>query len=109
MAGAFISASSPPMVATHDAMAIRPMIAMPREDQYAEKLPATRPERMLSEGPPSRDDVTTSRTCLECVDVKIFAARDDGAGERTAVMTVESCHQRSALPPRFGMVRYDST
>ncbi len=30
--------------------------------QKAQKLPATRPERMLSEAPPSREAVTTSWT-----------------------------------------------
>src|ERR1041384_3926630 len=42
------------------AIAIRPMITRPI--QYAEKLPAVRPDRMLSDGPPSLDAVTTSRT-----------------------------------------------
>ena len=34
------------------------MIVSP--SQYALKLPATRPDRMLSDAPPSRDEVTTS-------------------------------------------------
>src|SRR6266576_4665119 len=37
--------------------------------QYAEKFPATRPERILSDGPPSREDVTTSCTCFDVVEV----------------------------------------
>ena len=55
-AGATISAPSP-AVLTQYATAIRTMIAMP--SQYALKFPATRPDRMLSDAPPSRDDVTT--------------------------------------------------
>ena len=42
------------------AMVMRVMIAMPI--QYALKLPATNPDRMLSDAPPSFDDVTTSLT-----------------------------------------------
>src|SRR5687768_8668299 len=107
IAGAFISASSAPIVATHDAAAIRPMIARP--SQYAEKLPATRPDRMFSEAPPSRDDDTTSRTWRECVDVNTFTSSGMIAPASVPhVMTVESCHHRSGLSPRFGMVRYDN-
>src|SRR6187402_2889578 len=40
--------------------------------QNALKLPAVRPDRILSDAPPSRDDATTSSTCFEWVDVKIF-------------------------------------
>src|SRR5688572_20131717 len=65
---------------------------------------------MLSDAPPSREDVTTSRTCFECVDVKIFTSSGMMAPASVPhVMTVESCHHRSGLPPRLGMVRYDST
>src|SRR5438093_783541 len=38
--------------------------------QNAEKFPAVRPERMLSEAPPSRLAVTTSLTWRQCVLVK---------------------------------------
>ena len=41
-------------------MVINAMIAMPI--QYALKFPATSPDRMLSDAPPSRDDVTISLT-----------------------------------------------
>src|SRR3954465_13615049 len=57
-AGAIGIAASRPCVLTPYAIAIKPMIVMP--SQYALKLPATRPDKMLSDGPPSRDDVTTS-------------------------------------------------
>src|SRR5712664_285160 len=42
--------------------------------QYAEKFPATRPERILSEGPPSREDVTISLTCRDSVEVNTFTS-----------------------------------
>src|SRR5215204_309632 len=51
-------------------MAMSAMIVMP--SQNALKFPATRPDRMLSDGPPSRDDVTTSRVCALSVDVNTF-------------------------------------
>src|SRR5436305_13250083 len=38
--------------------------------QNALKLPATRPERIVRDAPPSREAVTISATCLECELVK---------------------------------------
>ena len=58
-AGAIMSAPRP-AVLTRYAIAISDMIAMPI--QYALKFPATSPDRMLSDAPPSRDDVTISLT-----------------------------------------------
>src|SRR5918999_2975958 len=73
------------------------MIAMP--SQNALKLPATRPERMLSDEPPSRDDVTTSRVCRDSVDVKIFTSSGMMAPASVPqVMIVESFHQRDPSP-----------
>src|SRR6266446_3949692 len=56
-----------PMVLKKYAMDIKPTMLSP--SQYADKFPATRPERMFSEAPPSRDDVTTSATWLDSVEV----------------------------------------
>jgi hypothetical protein len=79
------------------------MIVMP--SQYAEKLPATRPDRMLSDGPPSRDDVTTSRVCRDSVDVKTFTNSGMIAPASVPhVMTLESFHQ-SVPSPRSGIIR----
>src|SRR5919109_1557328 len=63
--------------------------------QKALKLPATMPERMVSDAPPSRDAVTISWTCLECELVKILV----NSGMSTAasvpqLMIVASCHHR---------------
>src|SRR6266850_1860129 len=70
--------------------------------QKALKLPATRPERIVSDVPPSRDAVTISFTCLEWELVKILV----NSGMSTAasvpqLMIVASCHQSCgrALPP----------
>src|SRR6187200_245829 len=82
------------------------MIVIP--SQYAEKLPATRPDRMLSDAPPSFDEVTTSLTWLDSVDVKIFTSSGMIAPASVPqVMTVESFHQSVPLPPRSGMRKYE--
>src|SRR6185436_715982 len=69
------------------------MISMPF--QNALKLPATKPERIVSDAPPSREAVTISCTCFECELVKILV----NSGMSTAasvpqLMIVASCHQR---------------
>ena len=65
---------------------------------------------MLSDAPPSRDEVTTSRTCREWVEVNTLTNSGMIAPASVPqVMTVESCHHRSALPPSVGISRYDST
>src|SRR5947209_12254478 len=71
---------------------------MSRPIQKALKLPATMPERIVSDEPPSRDAVTISWTCLECELVKILV----NSGIRTAatvpqLMMVASCHQRCGI------------
>src|SRR5215471_4150035 len=90
------------------------MMSMPI--QKALKLPATRPERMVSDGPPSRAAVTISWTCLEWELVKILV----NSGMSTAasvpqLMIVASCHQRlgRAVPAtvrsliRSQLMKYD--
>src|SRR5215470_15441395 len=62
--------------------------------QKALKLPATMPERIVSEAPPSFDAVTISWTCLECELVKTLV----NSGMSTAanvpqLMIMPSCHQ----------------
>src|SRR5437868_12370017 len=63
--------------------------------QKALKLPATMPDRIVSDAPPSRDAVTISCTCLECELVKTLV----NSGINTAasvpqLMMVARCHQR---------------
>src|SRR4029077_7098510 len=77
--------------------------------QYALKFPATKPERMLREGPPSRDDVTTSFTWPDSVDVNTFTSSGMSAPATVPhVMMVESFHQ-SVPSPRSAMSRYETT
>src|SRR4029450_3371170 len=73
------------------------MISMPF--QKALKLPATRPERIVSDAPPSRDAVTISWTCFEWELVKTFV--NSGISTAASVpqlMIVASCHQREGSP-----------
>src|ERR1700733_2288068 len=62
----------PAVVEMPYAAAIRPAIVRPI--QYAEKLPAVRPARILSDGPPSFDAVTTSRTWPELTEVNTLTS-----------------------------------
>src|SRR3954468_17799884 len=82
------------------------MIVMP--SQYAEKFPATRPDRMLSDGPPSRDDVTTSRVCRDSVDVNTFTNSGMMAPASVPqVMTADSFHHR-VPSPRSGIIIFET-
>src|SRR5712692_1400883 len=95
-AGATISAPSP-SVLTMYAIPISTTMTMP--SQYALKFPATSPDRMPSEAPPSRADVTTSRTWPDSVEVKILTSSGMIAPASVPqVITVESFHQRVPSP-----------
>src|SRR5258706_14797950 len=77
--------------------------------QYAEKLPAVNPDRTLSEAPPSREDVTTSLTWAECIDVNTFTSSGMMAPAAVPhVMMAESFHH-SVPSPRSGMMRREAT
>src|SRR5262245_27468301 len=81
-------------------MAIRPAMRIPF--QKALKFPATMPDRIVSDVPPSRLAMTISWTCLEWELVKIFV--NSGISTAASVpqlMIRASCHQRpsSTCPP----------
>ena len=79
---------------------------MQRPVQKAEKLPATRPLRMLSEAPPCREEVTTSFTWRLSVDVKTFVNSGISAPAMVpSEMMVESTHQRPGWPARWAKSR----
>src|SRR5215470_17850529 len=81
---------------------------MLRPSQYELKLPATNPERMFSDGPPSRDEITTSFTCPDSVDVNTFTSSGMIAPASVPqVITVDSFHQ-SDPSPRSGTRKYDT-
>src|SRR5262249_44247321 len=74
-----------------------------------EKLPATNPEMMLSDAPASFDAVTTSRTWLDSVDVKILMTSGMIAPASVPqLMMAESFHQ-SVPSPRPAISTYDTT
>src|SRR3954463_8739566 len=104
-AGAIISAPNP-VVLTRYPIAINAMIDIP--SQYALKFPATRPDRMFSDAPPSRDDVTTSFTWPDSVDVNTLTSSGMIAPASVPqVMMLESFHHSVLSPPRFGIIKYD--
>src|ERR1043165_3206688 len=83
------------------------MIVIP--SQYALKLPATRPDRMFSDGPPSREDVTTSLVCRDSVDVNTLTNSGMIAPASVPhVITAESFHQSVESPPRSGTIIFDT-
>ena len=61
---------------------------------------------MLSDAPPCSDDVTTSRTCRESIEVKTFTSSGMIAPASVPqVITVDSFHQSELSPPRSGTSR----
>src|SRR3954471_3532869 len=103
-AGAIMSEPAPVgnVVLTPYPIAIRPMMVMP--SQYALKLPATSPERMFSDAPPWREDVTTSRVCAESTEVNTFTNSGMIAPASVPqVMMLDSFHHIDESPPSWGM------
>ena len=65
---------------------------------------------MFSDAPPCRDDVTTSWTCPECIEVNTFTNSGMIAPASVPqVMIVDSFHHSVVSPPRSGISRYDTT
>src|SRR3954466_13264628 len=84
-------------------------VTMLRPSQYALKLPATNPDRMFSDAPPSCEDVTTSRTCRDSVDVKTFTNSGMIAPARVPqVITADNFHH-SVPSPRSGIIIFETT
>src|ERR1043166_6758547 len=72
------------------------MMSMPF--QKALKFPATRPDRIVSDAPPSRDAVTISCTCLEWELVKTLVNSGMSTAARVPqLMMVASCHHRLGI------------
>src|SRR2546423_15573307 len=91
-----------PRVLTPYAIDISTIIVIP--NQNALKFPATNPDRMFSDAPPSRDDVTTSRTCRDPTDVKTFTNSGMIAPASVPqVITSDSFDHSGASPPTLGI------
>ena len=92
IAGAIISAASPSVLMPKP-MPISTTIARPI--QKAEKLPATMPERMSSEGPPCWAETTTSVTCRDLTEVKALTSSGISAPASVPqLMMIDSFHHR---------------
>src|SRR5687768_5073056 len=88
-------------------MAIRPTMLMP--SQYAEKFPATRPERIFNDAPPSREEVTTSCTCRDSVEVNTLTS--SGMIAPASVpheMMIPSFHHSVLFPASVGIVNHET-
>src|SRR5689334_25401630 len=81
--------------------------AMVRPFQNTEKLPATRPDRMFSDGPPSRDAATISRVWREFELVNTFVSSGMSAAASVPhEMMLDSFHHRP--PPRSDSIHLDT-
>src|ERR1700681_1495665 len=82
---------------------------MARPSQYAEKFPATKPERMPSDAPPSFDEVTTSSTWRDSTEVKALTSSGISAPASVPQEMIEASFHHCVLsPPRFGMMKYET-
>src|ERR1051325_10835561 len=64
--------------------------------QKAEKLPATKPDRMFSDAPPCLEQLVTSRTCREVVLTNTLVNSGINAPATVPqLMMIESTHQRA--------------
>src|SRR6516165_2528867 len=76
--------------------------------QNTEKLPATRPERMFSDAPPSREAATISRVWRELLLVNTLVSSGINAAARVPhEMMLESLHHRPA--PSGPSIQLDTT
>src|SRR5579863_8072322 len=83
--------------------------SMAKPSQNALKFPATKPDRMVSAAPPSCDEVTTSRTWADSVEVNTFTSSGISAPASVPhVMTVDSFHHKDVSPPNSGIMKEDT-
>src|SRR5262245_62563309 len=69
-----------------------------------------KPDRMFNDAPPSREEVTTSRTCRDSVDVNTFTNSGMIAPASVPhVMIVASFHQSVVSPATSGISNFEST
>src|SRR5438445_9546704 len=83
---------------------------MHRPIQNAEKLPATKPDKMLSEAPPCLEQFVTSRTCFELVLTKTFVNSGITAPATVPqLMITESTHQSAGCAVPAASVKSPSS
>src|SRR5687767_13249459 len=76
--------------------------------QNALKLPAVSPDRMLSDAPPSRDEVTTSLTWADSVEVKTLMSSGMIAPASVPHEMITESFHHSVPSPSSGMRRYET-
>src|SRR5271156_64732 len=102
-----VAATASPCKLNKYATDIRPTMVNP--SQYAEKFPATKPERIPRDAPPSFADVTTSFTWRDSTEVKALTSSGITAPARVPQEMMEaSFHHCVASPPRLGIMRYET-
>ena len=68
-------------------------------------LPATKPDRIFRDAPPSLEDATISRTWADEVEVKTFTNSGITAPARVPqVMTEDNFHQSEVSPAKSGIM-----
>src|SRR5262245_30936391 len=89
-------------------MSMRTAIAAPF--QKHEKLPATSPDRMVSDAPPSREAVTISATWRECDEVNTLVSSGiTAAASVPQEMITDSFHHRpGATASRWPRMSFDT-
>src|SRR5215469_3301467 len=83
---------------------------MHNPSQYAEKLPATNPDRIPREAPPSCADTTTSFTCRDSTEVKAFTS--SGMSAPASVpheIMIDNFHHCVSSCPSTGITKYEMT
>src|ERR1017187_7896449 len=71
-------------------------------------LPATRPDKIPREAPPSLAEVTTSCTWAELVEVKTLTSSGMSAPARVPQEMMEASFHHSVPSPRVGIIRYET-
>src|SRR5271155_6272774 len=68
-------------------------------NQYAEKFPATKPDRIPSDAPPSLAEVTTSFTCRDSVEVNTFTSSGITAPASVPQEMIDASFHHSVVSP----------
>src|SRR3954453_17100059 len=82
---------------------------MQSPSQYADILPATNPDRIPSEAPPSCAEVTTSCTWAELVDVKTLTNSGISAPASVPHEMIDASFHQIVPSPRLGIIKYVTT
>src|SRR6185436_2077955 len=83
---------------------------MQRPIQKAEKLPATKPDKMFSDAPPCLEQLVTSRTCLQLVLTNTLVNSGITAPATVPQLIItESTHHRAGCKTPLASVKLPSS